>query len=313
MDFPKVSIIILNWNGLDYTIDCLESLKKLDYPDYDIVVVDNGSKGNDAKVLQERYQGYIHLIKNSENLGYAGGINTGIDYVIKNTQGTYILLLNNDTVCDPAFLKLLITAAKSDKNVGITGPKVYYYDYPDRIQSAGNTVNLYTGQITMIGNKQVDTGRFDGNRKIDFFAPCMLIKNKVIEQVGMLDESYFCYWEDVDYCIRARKAGYRILYISASHVWHRTPVKLKLSDRTKQDQKVMSLFPYYYITRNSWIFMKKHANGLQFATFCLYFFTLNFIYMTAVSLLYHRSLKLFSAFIRGMRDGINGVTGNSFD
>jgi hypothetical protein len=312
MSNTRVSIIILNWNGLDDTVDCLESLKKIDYPAYDIVVFDNGSTGNDATVLEEKFAGYIRLIRSKENLGYAAGINAGINYAKANLDSGYILLLNNDTIVDPLFLKLMVEAAEAEPGSGITGPKVYYYDYPDRIQSAGNTVDMYTGRISMIGNKQVDRGQYDNIKRVDFFAPCLLIKRRIIEDVGLLDDSYFLYWEDVDYCVRARRKGYKIAYVPASKIWHRTAVKLKLSDKSQQKSKAASIFPYYYITRNSWIFMRKHATKPQYAVFCLYFFTVNFLLMTGASLLYHRNLGLFRAFLSGIRDGLAGVSGKTF-
>ncbi len=312
MSGAKVSVIILNWNGLNDTIDCLESLKQVDYPDFDIVVIDNGSSGNDAAVLAERYAGCIHLLGSSENLGYAAGINLGIRYVQDHLDSAYVLLLNNDTLLDPAFLTLLVKAFQDDSAVGIAGPKVYYYDYPDRVQSAGNRVNMYTGQITMIGNKQVDRGQFDNIERVDFFAPCLLVSRALIDKIGLLDESYFCYWEDADYCTRARHAGYKVTYVPASKVWHRTPVKLKATDREPAKSKTAAIFPYYYITRNSWLFMRKHATKLQYTTFCLYFFTVNLVLMAGASLFYHRSVKLFGAFLAGIRDGLAGIKGRTF-
>ena len=309
MSDARVSIIILNWNGLGDTVDCLESLKKIDYPGCDIVVVDNGSSGNDADLLEEKFSGYIHLIRSKENLGYAAGCNFGIHHALANFKSDYIMLLNNDTVVDPTFLKLLVEKAESDSSSGIIGPKVYYHDYPDRIQSAGNTVNMCTGSVNMIGNKQVDRGQYDSIKRVDFFAPCLLISRSVIDDIGVLDDKYYLYWEDVDYCTRARRWGFNIAYVPASRIWHRTPVKLKVSEKQQQTSKVASVFPYYYITRNSWIFMRKYATKGQFAIFCLYFFTFNFLVMTGASLLYHRNIRLFQAFLSGIRDGLAGVTG----
>lgn len=312
MSNSKVSVIILNWNGLSDTIDCLESLKQVDYPDFNTIVIDNGSSGNDAAVLAEKYGGNIHLLKSKENLGYAAGINLGIKYVLDHLDSDYILLLNNDTLHDPAFLKLLAMAFQADPATGIAGPKVYYHDYPRRIQSAGNRVNMYTGQITMIGNKQVDRGQYEQVGRVDFFAPCLLVSRSLIDRIGMLDDGYFCYWEDVDYCIRARRAGYKITFVPASKIWHRTPVKLKAADSEHAKSKTAAIFPYYYITRNSWLFMRKHATKLQYVTFCLYFFTVNLALMAGASLLYHRSVRLFGAFLIGIRDGLAGVKGRTF-
>jgi len=115
MQHPKVSIIILNWNGLKDTIECLESLKKITYPNYEVIVVDNDSKGNDADILEERYKNYIRVIRNKENLGFAGGNNVAIRQVLKEEKSDYILLLNNDTIVEPNFLEELIKIALQDE------------------------------------------------------------------------------------------------------------------------------------------------------------------------------------------------------
>jgi len=312
MSSPTVSIIILNWNGLSDTINCLESLKNVDYTPFDIVVVDNGSGGNDAVVLKEKYGSYIHLIRSSRNLGYAGGVNLGINYVREHLHSDYILLLNNDTLVDPRFLRPLVDAFGNEPATGIAGPKVYYYDYPNRMQSAGNTVDMYRGCVNLIGNKQVDEGQYDHMKNVDFFGPCMLISRRVIQEVGLLDEDYFCYWEDVDYCMRVKRSRYKITYVPDSRIWHCTPVKLRTGDKEPEKSKISTIFPYYYIARNSWIFMRKYASSLQFTFFCLYFFTINFAIMTYASLFYHHNLKLLQAFVQGARDGLKGIKGNTF-
>jgi len=121
MQHPKVSIIILNWNGLKDTIECLESLKKITYPNYEVIVVDNDSKGNDADILEERYKNYIRVIRNKENLGFAGGNNVAIRQVLKEEKSDYILLLNNDTIVEPNFLEELIKIALQDEKIAIIG------------------------------------------------------------------------------------------------------------------------------------------------------------------------------------------------
>ena len=129
MSYPRVGIIILNWNGIADTVECLESVKKITYPKYDVVLVDNGSTGDDAEVLKEKYGDYIHLLCNSENLGFAGGVDVGLRYAMGTIHPAYFLLLNNDTVVAPDFLDELVKVAESDETIGIVGPRIYYYDY----------------------------------------------------------------------------------------------------------------------------------------------------------------------------------------
>jgi len=303
-DYAKVSIIILNWNGLKDTVECLESLKKVTYPNYEVIVVDNGSKGNDVQVLEERFGDYIHLIRNDRNYGYTGGNNIAIRYVLKNSSPDYFLILNNDTIVAPDFLGQMIKVAESDASIGIVGPKVYYYDFPSRIQSAGAKINMRTSQNSLIGIKQIDTGQFDTQQEADYVSGCcLLIKKELIQKVGLFDESYFCYWDETDYCARAREAGYKVVYTPEAKMWHKAPLKLKVWDKTPMSGKASGL-PYYYMARNNFKFMRRHARKGQYRSFLLYFFGYYFWFMTGVCVLYHHDIRQFIAFYRGVRDGL---------
>jgi GT2 family glycosyltransferase len=303
---PKVSIIILNWNGLEDTIECLESLKEVRYPNYEVIVVDNGSKGNDAAVLEQRLRDHVHLIRNDKNYGYTGGNNIGIRYALDNSSPDYLLILNNDTVVAPDFLDHMIEVTENDASIGIAGPKVYYHGFPNRIQGAGARVDMRTGQAYHIGIKEIDCGQYDSQRKVDYvFGCCMLIKREVVERIGLFDESYFCYWDETDYCFRAREAGYRVIYIPQAKIWHKAPLKLRMWDKTPISAKGSGLY-YYYMARNNFKFMRKHATKGQYRSFLLYFFGYYFWFMTAVCLLYHRDVRRLTGFYRGVRDGLLG-------
>jgi GT2 family glycosyltransferase len=303
--YPRVSVIILNWNGLKDTIECLESLKKITYPNYDVIVVDNGSKGNDAQVLEEKFGDYIHLIRNDRNYGYTGGNNIGIRYVLKSSSPDYFLILNNDTVVAPDFLDRLIKVAESDASIGIVGSKVYYYDFPNRIQGAGGKVNMRTGQASLIGVKEVDAGQYDTQRQVDYILGCcLLIKKEAIQKVGLFDESYFCYWDETDYCFRAREAGYKVVYTPEAKMWHKAPLKLKVWDKISMSSKASGL-PYYFMARNNFKFMRKHATKGQYRSFLFYFFGYQFWFMTGVCSLYHRDVERLFGFYRGAKDGLS--------
>ena len=304
MTNPKVSIIILNWNGLEDTIECLESLRKIIYLNYEVTVVDNGSKGNDAQVLEEKFGDYIHLIRNDKNYGYTGGNNIAIRYVVDNSAPDYFLILNNDTIVAPDFLGQMVEAAERDASIGILGPKVYYYKFPNRIQGAGGKVNMRTGQASLIGVKEIDAGQYDTQREVDYvFGCCLLIKKEAIQKVGLFDESYFCYWDETDYCFRAREAGYKVVCIPAAKIWHKAPLKLKVWDKTPASGKASGL-PYYYMARNHFKFMRKHATKGQYRSFLLCFFGYYFWFETAVCLLYHRGVGRLLGFYRGVKDGL---------
>ena len=129
MIYPRVSVVILNLNGLEHTLECLESLKKITYPNYDVIVVDNASNGDDVKILREKSGDYVHIIENDKNYGFAEGSNIGMRYALRTFCPAYLLLLNNDTVVAPDFLDELVKVAESSDEIGIVGPKIYYYDF----------------------------------------------------------------------------------------------------------------------------------------------------------------------------------------
>ena len=220
MNNPRVSIIVLNWNGLEDTIECLESLRKMTYPNYEIVIVDNASSGNDVVVLKERYGDYIHIIANDKNYGFAEGNNIGIRYALAK-QSDYVFMLNNDTIVDANFLAELVRVAEEDDKSGILGGKIYYYASPNRFQSVGGRIYWWLGYIADISGRD-DVEQFERVAEQDYvYGTAMLIKRQVIEKVGLLDSYLFFGMEDYDYCARAKKAGFKVLYVPGAKVWHK--------------------------------------------------------------------------------------------
>lgn len=220
MTNPKVFIIILNWNGKEDTIACLESLKTLTYGNAVQVMVDNASSDGTADAVRVQFSS-VEVIANQANLRFAGGNNVGIEYALRNSAD-YILLLNNDTVVAPTFLSELVQAAEQDPRIGIAGPKIYYYGEPKRIWFAGGKVEYWKGWVSHIGIRETDKGQYDTPRDVDYLTGCcMLVKREVIERIGKLDESFFIYGEDADWSLRAARAGYRLRYVPSSMIWHK--------------------------------------------------------------------------------------------
>jgi len=303
MNYPKVSIIILNWNGLEDTIECLESLKKITYPNYEVIVVDNGSKGNDAQVLQEKFGDYIYVIQNDKNYGFAKGANIGMRYVLDNSVPDYVLLLNNDTVVDPEFLTEMIKVAEADPAIGITGAKIYWYDRPDRLQFVWGKIDFWRREITPILKRvvekirgaELDKGQYDEIKEADWvIGACFLIKEQVLKSIELLDEGYFCYGEETDYCLRAKQAGYKIVYVPKAKVWH----------KGHQSSKKVSEFARYYGVRSRFRLMRKHATRWQYRFFLIYFFGFYFWLATGYHLIYLHSLNALASFRRGVKDGL---------
>lgn len=295
MIYPKVSIIILNWNGLKDTIECLDSLQKITYPNYEVMVVDNGSKGNEAGILRKKYRDYIKLIANKDNLGFAGGNNQAIKQIIREGQSDYVLLLNNDTIVDKEFLSELVKVAESDSNIAMVGPKIYYYDHRDVLQTAGARINWWTGFPPLIGTNERDVGQYDNIKEVDYVSGCaLLVKKEVIAETGMLDKNYFMYYEETDWCARVKKAGYLIKYVPKAKIWHKIEAFKKRTDG-----------PHIYrMTRNRFLFMKKNATSLQYFVFLVYFFTYYFPKSLIKYLFIIRDKTALKSHLLGIKEGI---------
>ena len=196
MENPKVAIVIINWNGWEDTVECLESIFQIDYPNYEIIIVDNRSQNDSVKRIKDYSEGKeLTIIENEENYGFAGGNNIGIQYALKNFKPKYILLLNNDTVVDKDFLKELINAGEEDTYIGILGPKIYYYDKPDVIWSAGCKISWKFARGIQIGSGEVDKNQYDDPKKVEYVSgSAFLIKTDVINKIGLMDKNYFLYF-----------------------------------------------------------------------------------------------------------------------
>jgi len=261
MTNPRVSIIILNWNGLKDTIECLESLHGITYPDYQILVVDNGSTGDDVKVLREHFGDYIHIIENDKNYGFAEGNNIGLRYALTNHNPHYLLLLNNDIIVDPDFLTELVKAAENNPEIGLLGPVVYDYYKQSVVRGTGSGQRISWWRGTFVSLMSSKSGQeVDGIREADYIeGSCMLVRRNVIDQVGMLDSVYFAYWEEADWCVRIKRAGYKVCCVLSSKIWHK--VQPSYLDTRK----------LYYFLRNDILFMRKNADKKYMPTFLIYF------------------------------------------
>lgn len=257
---PKVSIIVLNWNRLAHTMECLDSLKKITYAYYDVVVVDNGSKGDDVSVLRGKYGDYVHLIQNKKNFGFAKGNNVGIRYALQNSNPRYVLLLNNDTVVDSQFLTELTKVAERDERIGSCQSKIMSMKDPKIIDAIGvgifrrpaEGITAYPtffldGHACQIGYLEKDKGQYDQEREV--FGPCacsVLCRREMLEQIGLFDEDFFAYFEDVDLAWRARLFGWKCMYVPTSLVYH-------VSSATGASIKT------YYLARNLTYYVLKNA------------------------------------------------------
>lgn len=218
---PSVAIIVLTWNGKELTLDCLDSLSRLTYENTALFLVDNASTDGTVQAVRERYGGTVTIIRNGENLGFSRGNNAGIAAAL-GAGHDMIMLLNNDTVVDPDLIAPLVDTMERSPGAGIVGPKIYYYTPPDHIWFAGGEVVLWRGVARHIGIREKDAGQYNEERDVDYITGCALLaRREVFERIGMLDHTYRAYFEDTDFCMRARRAGYGIRYVPAGIVWHK--------------------------------------------------------------------------------------------
>ena len=213
----RVAVIVLNWNGWKDTISCLNSLQRLDYPDFYLIIVDNAST-DDSVAQIERAVPNIELLQNGANLGFGGGCNAGIRYAL-GKGADYIWLVNSDAVADPGALSALVKVADDNPALGSVGSLLYEADQPDKIQLWGGArVNLWTGQ----SRHELVSG------SLDFISGAsLLLRRSALEEVGLFDQkTFFMYWEDTDIHFRLRKAGWQLAVSDNSRLWHKQSASL---------------------------------------------------------------------------------------
>ena len=202
-------------------VETLDSLKLMTYPNFKIVVVDNGSIDGSQMVVRTMYP-EVTLIENGKNLGFMEGSNVGLRYALAE-KADWTLLLNNDISVDPNMLTELMNAALAEPKTGIVAPKIYYFSEPNKFWYAGGKINFVTGIISHRGLRQEDHGQYNTTEETDYVTGCaILIKREVMERIGLLDPIFSpMYSEDADFSIRARRAGYKLLYAPRAIMWHK--------------------------------------------------------------------------------------------
>jgi hypothetical protein len=251
MTLPAVAIVVLNYNGRTDTLACLRSLEQVQYPNMQIMVVDNNSADDSVATFRAAYPD-LTIIQTGANLGFAAGNNVGISYALE--QGAaYVLLLNNDTEVAPDFLQRLVAVAEADPSIGIVGPTIYYYDHPEVVWSSGGIIDWQRGSTRMAGLNETDTGQFgSAPRPVDFVTGCaLLIRRAAMERAGLLDPRFFMYYEETEWCVRVAQAGFRIVHVPQAHIWHKISIV----------ERAATPFVHYYMTRNRLLFLRAAGMG----------------------------------------------------
>jgi GT2 family glycosyltransferase len=284
-------VVVLNWNGWQDTVTCVASCRTLTWPNFRIVIVDNGSTDGSEAILRTECPD-ADIIQTGANLGFAGGNNIAVHRAMEHGYD-YVWLLNNDTVVDPQALTMLVEALERDPSAGIAGSKIYYLDDPQRIWFAGGAWSRGRLRLRQRGAHHLDMGQFDIPGPTGSVSGCsMLVSRRVIEKIGPMDERYFLYWEDTDWCARAGKQDFRVLFVPASRVWH------KVSATVAPRSELQS----YYNTRSALIFCRQH-DLVSLPLFLAYALA-----DAALSLLQGNAARMCGCY-RGIADFFRGRTG----
>ena len=220
MTHPHVTTIVINWGLKQETMKCLRSLERLDLP-CRVIVVDNGSGDGSSEYIARHFP-QAELIALPSNVGFGPACNLAITRALQDGVCDYIFLLNNDALVHPRALSELLSIAQDCPKAGILGPKVYYHNEPDKIWYAGARKRWGVLAATDTGRGQTDYGQFDALREVDYvFGAAMLIRRDVFERVGLFDEQFFLYLEDMDFCLRTQETGFSLLFVPQAHVWHK--------------------------------------------------------------------------------------------
>ncbi len=268
IDRPKVSLIILNWNGLEDTIECLESLREVTYPNYEVVIVDNASTGNDVEVLQERYGDYVQIVRNAENLGFCRGFTTGMKFVFGGDT-KYILLLENDVVVAPDFLEELVSVAESHPEYGILSPLIYDYDQPEKIPQGGERMRWW-------GLRSIEVGSLRTSEEVlecHWLPPaCLLMEKEKIIKMGLIPrvEEYFVY-SDAFWWLSALTAGLKLGCVPQAKVWHKGYRSVMRGGWGRVRWMARDLLIYYYRFATSGYFRALPPSQFIYFTRHIYF------------------------------------------
>lgn len=303
----KVSVVLLNWNGEEDTIECLDSLKSVDYPNYEVILVDNCSKKDSIDTIREyldndvyysydliekkdldeftkREDSNLIFILNDENAGFAGGNNVALNYIKDTCPSGYLMLLNNDTVITENLLTALVNKFNESDDTGFVGANHFYYHDRTKLQTVGG------GLIDLVHGECMAVTEFNRYDEFDFLTgSCVFMSCDVLRDVGVMCEDYFMYWEDVDWSTHARKKGYKLRISNTGCIYH------------KEGSSIQSLSRIYYHTRNRILYMKRNTSGLMYYKFMIYIV----LYVMKESFTnIHKNRQYSITMMRGLKDGL---------
>jgi GT2 family glycosyltransferase len=293
----KVFVILVNWNQKTDIQECLESLQKIHYDNFTVMIVDNHSEDDSVGFIRRRFP-WARLIENPSNLGFCAANNQGLREGLRE-KADYFFVLNSDAIVGQETLTKLVAVMKSDPRIGIAQPVFYYYNEPDKIWHSGGVIDLDHGYGPSADQVAIlPSGQKDGFFETDFICGCgMLVRRKVLERVGLFDEDYFFSFEDIDLALRAKKGGFKLVTVTDAAVWH------------KQEEAAgrrLSPRHIYYSARNRLLFIKKNKTRPWY----VYFPKESRVYTKAfLGMIKRGNFKGLPPLVLGVWDFSLGVTG----
>lgn len=296
---PKVCVIVVHYMGEELTRECLKSLKKSNYTELEIILVDNNSPDRAGERLHKEFPG-TGFIKLEENRGYTGGANAGFRVGMKG-EAKYILLLNNDTVCEPDMIPNLVEAGEDNPGAGMLSPKILYFEPKDHIWYAGGSYSLYLGRPHHYRKGKPEREKTGAPKKVTYLTGCApMIKREALEETGLLDESLFHIAEDLDLCLRMKKAEYDLIYVPEARLYHKESIATI--------KKFGSDAQLYLATRNMLTVHRKHSRFYHDIIFYPWFTVRWFLYQSIKHLAAGRP-KMIKSLIHAGSDFLKGKPG----
>jgi len=296
----RCTVIVLNYNGEEWLSGCLDSLARQTGDPVETVVVDNASTDGSAALVTRKYPS-VRFLPLDKNYGFSAANNVALREALASGS-EYALLLNNDTFVAEDFVSQMISAMQADPRIAAVCPKIYFAENPMLLWYAGADFSLWTSRVTTRGWKQTDTTAFDVTQEISQATGCaMLLRCSALREVGLLDENFWAYVEDLDLSVRLRGQGYRLVFAPLAHVWHwdgATTVK-SLGSGSQE-------FRQYLSTRNMLFLARKHLRWWQAPTFVFGFLLTHVAFYSALRL-WRRDFRAFFAVFKGLRDGLQPV------
>lgn len=304
MSNKRITIALLNWNNSNETLECLYSLQNVTKPEFEVLVVDNGSKDDSVfqlNTFKNRITDFrLTIVQNDENLGFAGGCNVAINWAIKNNQD-YLLLLNNDTSVRRNFLEELLKHAEKHEDVAFFVPSIFFQDKPSLLWFGGNAyINWRKMHQSAISDLYLKPLPLSATAQdIDFASGCAMFCNmQALQEIGGFDEEYFLYWEDVDFSLKAREYGWRIRWVPNAHIYH------KVSATTKKQGAAAR---QYYDVRNFLLLSRKYAP--QWMRVYRPAWSVVMVIKQIIKIIIRRNVSVSTGILRGIRDFYRGTYG----